>query len=130
MTIDQSSLLDDDYSSGDSLNCERLNPSTRNRIFEFLKVCIKLLKKATILCDKVLPNYMFTKDVEEFKNSKILNKLHSAYGILEGLTERTRSSFAPEKHFQNYKNKRISQTPDVMSSPLLEPVKLHIKTTD
>lgn len=118
------SVFEDDCSSSDSLNCERLNPVIRCKIFDYLKVSIKLLKKSVILSDKILPSYMFTKDIEEFKNSKILNRLHSAYIILEGLTERVRDSIVPVKNAINFKNKRISQTPDIMSSPLLEPMKL------
>lgn len=76
MSLENSSLYDDDLSSGDSLNCDRLNPSTRHKILEYLRIVIKLLKKSVIMCDKVLPQYMFYRDIEEFKNSKVLKYLH------------------------------------------------------
>lgn len=78
MSIDSSnfdSFSHDEYSS-DSLNCERMNPTTRSKIINYLRGSIKLLKKSVLMSDKILPNYMFSRDIEEFKNSKILKYLH------------------------------------------------------
>lgn len=97
MTNDSSSAFEDDFSSGDSLNCDRLNPSTRSKILDYLRVSIKLFKRAVIMSDRILPKYMFSRDIEEFKNSKILKYLHKAFIVLEGLTERTRSSNLNDK---------------------------------
>ncbi len=124
MTIDSSSAYDDDFSSSDSLNSDRLNPSTRNKILDYLRISIKLFKRAAIMSDKILPNYMFSRDIEEFKNSKILKYLHQAFQVLEGLTERVRSSNVIEKNIMPSSSlKRISHTPEITSSPLLEPLK-------
>jgi hypothetical protein len=101
MSIDTSNLDStslDDYTS-DSLNSDRLNPTTRSKILDYLRGSIKLLKKSVVLCDKVLPNYMFSRDIEEFKNSKILKYLHEAFLMLEGLTERTKLSLPVENKF-------------------------------
>lgn len=78
MSIDSSyfdSSCMDEYSS-DSLNCERMNPTTRTKIIDYLRGSIKLLKKSVVMSDKILPQYMYSKDIEEFKNSKILKYLH------------------------------------------------------
>ena len=122
MTIDTNDLGDDGFSSSDSLNNDRLNPSTRNKLLEYLRIAIKLLKKAVIMSEKILPHYMFSKDIEEFKNSKILKYLHQSFILLEGLTERTRQSIMNDKQAVSYNSvnlKRLSQTPNIMSSPLL-----------
>eukprot|EP00347_Sterkiella_histriomuscorum_P022854 403336902 len=126
MTIDTRDLGEDGFSSSDSLNNERLNPATRNKLLDYLRVAIKLLKKAGLMSDKILPQYMFSRDIEEFKNSKILKHLHQAFIILEGLTERTRATIMTDFQFQptyNQQFKRVSQTPNIMSSPLLLPEK-------
>lgn len=60
------------------------------------------------MSDKILPKYMYSRDIEEFKNSKILKYLHHAFLILEGLTERVRSSNIFEKHMIPSHSKRLS----------------------
>ena len=55
MTIDTRDLGEDGFSSSDSLNNERLNPTTRNKLLDYLRVAIKLLKKAGLMSDKILP---------------------------------------------------------------------------
>ncbi|CDW91252.1 hexosaminidase d [Stylonychia lemnae] len=126
MSIDTQELNDEESFSSDTMNCDRINPNTRQKLLDYLNVSIKLLKKSVLMADRILPQYMFTRDIQEFKNSKILKYLHQAFIIFEGLTERTRSSFAIDRPFKHqYKSqfmKRMSQTPNITSSPLIQPL--------
>ena len=53
----------------------------RMQIYKSIRASIKLLRKATLLTDKVLPQYMFLSDIAEFKSQKILPHLMKAYRL-------------------------------------------------
>ena len=51
------------------------------QVYKQLRASIKLFRRAALLSDKVLPEYLFLQDVNEFKNTKILPHLYKAYQL-------------------------------------------------
>lgn len=64
---------------------DRAYYTLRLQFYKQLRGCIKMLRKAAILCDRVLGQYLFRADIEEFRNSKILPHLLKAYNLQTGL---------------------------------------------
>jgi hypothetical protein len=42
---------------------------------------VRLIKWALLECDKILPEYLFDSDIQEFKNEKLLKYLREAQQI-------------------------------------------------
>ena len=60
---------------------DRVCYTLRMQVYKQLRACIKLYRRAALLSDKVLPDYLYTQDIEEFKNTKILPHLYRAYQL-------------------------------------------------
>lgn len=60
---------------------DRIYSTLRMQFYKQLRGCVKLLRKAALLCDKVLPQYLFRADIDEFRNNKILPHLVKAYSL-------------------------------------------------
>jgi hypothetical protein len=51
------------------------------QILDHLKCAVRLIKWALNECDKILPEYLFDSDIQEFKNEKLLKYLREAQQI-------------------------------------------------
>ena len=65
---------------------DRVYGTLRTQFYKQIRGCIKLFRKAALLCEKVLPNYLNRADIDEFRNSKVLPHLLKAYQLLTMLT--------------------------------------------
>lgn len=84
-------------------------------IHDHLKSAIKLTKWAIAESDKVLPEYMFKSDIQEFKNDKLLKHLRKAHQM--------QSDFRATQigRFDKYDSRQMDrarqcQTPEVLKS--------------
>lgn len=76
---------------------DRVYSTLRTQFYKQLRGCIKLFRKAAILCDKILPQYLFIADIEEFRNSKILPHLLKAYQLQTSLFNLNRPALTVKK---------------------------------
>lgn len=68
------------------MNEDRYNSSLRATTVEYLQACRLMLKKCSFMAEQILPKYLFVKDIQEFKNSKIIKYLYTCELYLEGLS--------------------------------------------
>lgn len=83
-------VLDYDRSESEHCLAERTNPSINASTMEYLQTVVFLMQKAALQADKILPKYMFSNDIKEFKNTKITKYVKRCEEHLKAFKQRSK----------------------------------------